>query len=624
MKKSVSLLLALNIMLIMLSCCKKIDVSQKKLFDSVDFSQYKDTDDIPSWKGEKLKLIKWTCAGSANASYPRTFPLKDDPISKEIERVTGVSFDIDKSFDNGGSSYDSVIGKVLASNTFPHIGEGIPGIKDLVENNILWNIEPYLEKYAPTVYKLFGNANGTWYKDLWEDQKKTYGGVYEISFGSDARGLYDLAKNGYYELTDQQLDSELGYGDSSYPFCYVRSDILKKLYPQAHSIDELKEIYEKNGKFTEEEIFDVPINSPEDFKNMLYAIKDLNLSENGKPVYATFTHVGSDNWPVFCQFGPMFGFGANNTAFNYFCYYDKNSNTIKPTYKEPWFKDLLKTYQKLILDGVASEDALIDTNAIFGEKIKNGLYAVGYGSYIKSEYTGSKAMRKVYGKYKINDKDYIYSTFDYTSYNKLTFFKSMSECELIQVLNMLEYLASDAGQKMSYWGTREMGLYTEEADGTLKYKDETIRNEMCNPNFYGYENIEKLGLHTYSWPGSLKVIASKYRPNLSYVGNGQTWNSAFDAVFIEKLHLTKCKPPLIFSSEAQSAVPNLKFFWDSRKGFEDELLKVFAAKNDAEFEKQYRKVLNYAETHGLTDETFAAFNKFYKEDFNKEYEENIK
>lgn len=623
--KKIALLLVLIMTIGLFSGCKDSDKTSMENFTAVDYSQYKDTDDIPDWTGGKLNLVKWACAGATNAGYTKTYQLKDDPISKEIERVTGVTFDLDESFDNGGNSYDSVIAKLIASNSLPDVGEGVPGIKDLVESNLLWDIEPYLEKYAPTVYRLFGGgAEGTWYKDLWNNQKATYGGVYELSFGGDTRGLRDLAESGAYNLTDEQIDSEIGYGDSAYPFCYVRSDVLKKLYPQAHTIDELKAIYEKNGKFTEQEIFDVPLNSPQDFINMLYAIKDLNLTENGEPVYATFTHVGSDNWPVLCQFAPMFGIGANNPAFNYFCYYDKNDNTIKPTYKEPWFKDLLKTYQKMIIDGVASEEALIDTNTVFKEKINKGLYVVGYGSSKSKSTDNANSMRKVYGKYKINSDDYVYNSFDYTSYNKLTFFKSMTESELIQVLNMLEYLASDVGQKMSYWGTRAMGLYDEDANGNLRYKDSTIKNEMCDSNTYGFDNIGKLGLYTYSWPGSFKVIASKYRPKLFYVNEDVTWNTAFDAATIETLKVTKCKPPIIYSTEAQAAVPGAKTFWDSRNGFEDALVKVFATKNDAEFEKQYKAVLDYADTHGLTNETFEQFNKYYKETYNKDYMQNIK
>lgn len=74
---------------------------------------------------------------------------------------------------------------------------------------------------------------------------------------------------------------------------WVRDDILKQLFPGAHTRNELDDIYLKNGKFTKEELLDVPINSKEDFIKMLYDIKKLGIKEGGKAVVPFFLNDGS-------------------------------------------------------------------------------------------------------------------------------------------------------------------------------------------------------------------------------------------------------------------------------------------------------------------------------------------
>jgi len=630
MKKIVSCLLAASMSLALISCSKKDGNEEINLdIETVDFSQYKDSEDIPAWEGEKLSLIKWGQASNTASKVSKTEIVTDDPVSKELERITGITYSADESFDNNGNSYDAVIAKLIAADDFPHIAEGIPDATQLVKGDYLWNIEPYLKKYAPTLYKLFGAESKTLYGDFWKYQMDTYGGIYELPIGYISRGLEDMRdKDGTVDLTDQQLRAILNKDISYYPYFYMRDDILKQLYPQAHTVAELKEIYEKNGEFTAEEILDVPINSTEEFIDLLYRIKDLGLKDGDAEVYPTFTHVGADNWPVLVQLGGMFGYatavpGENP---NYFSYYDMTDDTIKPTFKQEWFKDILKTYNKLIRDEVASPEALIDTNQLFKEKLNNGRYIVCYGSYYPSEsaLAGKYAYRKVYCNFpSVDESKFLYNDYDYTKNHKITFFKSsLDEKQLVQVLRMIEFVASDVGQKLMYWGPKSAGYYTEHEDGTLTYNDEDVKNQMLKPSQYGKDKIMKMGLGygtVSAWPGKIYINTTKYDPKAMYAAEMETWSSAYDAARIKKQILTPSVAPNIYDSKALEKLPEVQRFWNARNGFEDALLKVFAASDDKEFEELYNKMIKYADDNGLTDEAYEQYTELYKNELNKSY-----
>lgn len=590
---------------------------------SIDFTQYKESEDIPDWGGAELSLTKWEQAANPNSGTNKTVIVKDDPITKEIKRITGITYDADESFDNGGGSYDAVVAKIIASGHFPHIAEGVPDPSNFIKEGYLWELSEYIEKYAPIYYKTFGPSSKTLYGDLWKLQMEQYGGIYELAVGSE-KSLYDMRdKDGTLDMTDEEIAAVAGMGNPAYPFVYIRDDVLKMLYPQSHTVAELKEIFKNKGSFTKEEIFDVPIESPDDFVKMLYRIRDMKLNDGNGETYPIYTHTGADNWPVLVHLGAMFQYSVSpfEANVNYFSYYDMNDDTIKPTFKQQWFKNILKLHNKLIRDGVAPQEALIDTNNIFKEKLNNGRYIVTYGQNCptEAELNGKYAYRKVFAKYKTNDKDFLFNAWDYTSWNRLTFFKeSLSKEQLIQTLRMIDFMLSDAGQKLVNWGPKSLGLFTEDENGRRLFKDEKIKNEILYSAEYGKDTITPLGL-TPTWPTRIEFKSGKYSPSASYVNEIKTWERAFNAVHIERFKYIPSKVPSIFDPTVLAKMQNFKRFWDVRNGYEDSLLKIFAAESDEQFEVLYNNMVNYAEKNGLTDETYKEYTEFYKNDYNKAY-----
>ncbi len=603
-------ILAVVMMMGVVSSCKKEEQKQENVAvnaePTINFNQYKNSEEIPDWTGNKLKLTVWSTANGTNASDTGKVS-EMDLVGKEYERVTGVSFDKDLSFDNAGGSFDARVAKIIASNEYPDAAFSIPDLTGLIQKGVLWRLDELVEEYAPTVYKLFGPDSHV-YGAEWKRQMEEYGGVYSVSLSATEKGLRNMVNlDKSYDLTQEQIDLVSGVGSSPYGYFYMREDVLKKIYPEAHSREELMEIYEKNGKFTEEEIFDVPIESPEQFIEMLYKVKDI-IKESGEiNTYAFYTHSGSDNWPLLTQFASVMGYNAN-----YFSYWDKEDKTIKYTFKEDWFKEVLRTYSKLIQDGVASQEALIDTSTQFKEKLNTGKYIISL-PVNNPKSTDEHKYRKVYVRYPYNqDKFPEFGNAEATLVRWSFFNKNLDENDIIQCVKMLEFSASDPGQKLTYWGPASAGLYEEDENGNLQFINEDLKTDYLSG---GKDNIRK---YLYGWPGIPGVSATKYHPKMYYPDN-KKWSGAFNAALYHKSNVLLGLAPNIYENAVIGVIEGANSFWSARNGFESLLLKVFASANDNEFENNYKEMLVYAEKYGLTDEVLEEFNTFYKEDYNKEY-----
>ena len=620
MKKQISALLALVLSVSALAGCgqkKKATQAVGEENLAVNFGDYKDSEDIPSWVGEKITVNVWQDVNAPSA-YVRLNKSKDDVVTPEYERITGVIFDPDNSFDNGGNSYDAKITQLIAAGDYPAMAYSLPELSELVKTDALYDLSGYIEKYCPNIMKYFGPD--TVYGSIWKEQKEKYGGLYALCIGENPMSIKAMVKeDGAYDLTDEQIAGIYGPGETPHGYIYVRDDILKMVYPEAHTYDELAAIYEKNGKFTEEEIFDVPFNTPQDLIDFMYKVDKLDVPDDGKgPVYTTFTHNGTDNWMACTQMLPMFGYDGD-----YFDYFDLETRELKYTFKEPWFKDVLKTYNKLIRDGVAASEALIDTKQNFDEKYNNARYLISPYRYPPSgNDTNELKYRKVYMKFENGWDKALVNGISHDGLKKISFFKKgIDENGVIQVLRAIDFSVSAPGQKLTYWGPKSAGLYTEDENGNLQYKDEKLKNQLLDWNTYGRDLIEKYGLREGPWPCRPVVQPSMYHPKAFYATSG-TWESAYNAAYVDPIEYPTYGLADFYNAEYTAQLPGAKKFWQARQAFEDALSQVFAAADDAQFEERYTAMLELAERNGLTDETLKEYSKIFTE-ANKLYEGNI-
>jgi len=620
LKKIISILMLAVLVLSVFTGCKKEETSSgeglsgkiNELAWTVDRVV-----DMPDWTGKKMKLVQWFAQGTASP-YIGKQPT-DTTIPDEFKRITGISWDAEKSFDNSGMSPDAKIAKLVATNEWPDVGYNIEVslIERLAQSGYIWDLTELIPKYMPNYMKVIE----------YNERSKAQYATKEI----DGKHWYIPKVNDYGVSHATDPD----YSDEKYSVIFteentrasiqVRDDILRMIYPEAHTREELEQIYVEKGEFTYEELTDVTIDSLEEFDEFLRKINDLNITQDGRKVFAFYTHNGTDNWDILRTLTSVLNGGIPTHANDYFAYFDREEGKLVRTIDQSWFKESMRTWAKLIADGVASQEALIDTKATFDQKKNNGEYAVLYGSASAP----GKAVLKAGGKDYLYRPVFInikpnYDKFIKRNTNEKFFgerfvvFKTgqlKTEEDVEQILRYFDFFYTPIACKLLYWGPEDSGIYTENEDGTLKYLDELLEQDRV----YGGTNKRAQYYGLTTWPDicNWAAGAGAYNPKLHY---GEL-EERLPGQYTKKFRGSEIEKAPSYPAMAKSHdiynwcadVDGIQTFWDARQSSEDAFKKVFTAKNDEEFERLYKNLVDTVTKNGLDEKTMEDWNKAYKE-----------
>ena len=210
-----------------------------------------DTSYLPDWDGETLEITVWHASGTDALSGEIA---ENDIVYKEFERVTGVKFNVEDSFGNGGNNIDAKLPMVIGSGDLPNMILGYDIGKqtsELFENGYLADLTDYyvngdldqvtkwlpMDKTDTFVYKNARTENGEYYliPQLISNNKLTQvwssANYYpDEAYDNEYHNTYGVSPTGPTGLT------------GSHTF-WVRDDILKELKPDALTWDELANIY---------------------------------------------------------------------------------------------------------------------------------------------------------------------------------------------------------------------------------------------------------------------------------------------------------------------------------------------------------------------------------------------
>lgn len=597
-----------------------------------------DSSELPDWTGKQLKLKVWYSHGTGDAQRNTS---DKDVVTPEIKRVTGVELDKDASFDNGGQTIDVKLGMLNAGSDWPDIAfvneAGMGSMKDLFAAGIAYDLTDALKQYAPNLSKKIPFDKFPEVLNF-VTNKQQDGKIYAFptGLGASERSLKILNPDFVNPNAQDGLDGA--------PTLLIRDDILKMLYPNAKTEDEIEKLYMEKGSFTKEDLYDVPLKSQDDVVKLLYDIQNLiktkNLKENGKPLEVTFGFGGQDNWFAFAGLLPALN--RIPTQNNYFTYYDKEAGSIQFMFQQGYFKDTAKLFNKLVRDGIMDKNSLLENNASHLEKLNNGQYAVAYTQW--PDETVLKAAGKTF-RYRalwidseINTKKYLAPLSPINcSIGVVVFKDKVAQEDLPQVVRYLDYLMSDVGEKMYTWGPKSAGLF-DEVNGKRVFKDKDLEEAMVfgkdNGKALSYnltnQRIGSLGTYgnawpyyaTYMWGGSNLSPVYAYEKvrnaadGKNFFNPGNLPNNAYN-----DLGQNVAKDHQIWSYFG--AIPSVDKFWKGRDAFEKALVKTLAAKDDAQFEQLYKSFSDIAAANGATPETLKEIDDFFK-NANKDYLDSLK
>ena len=596
-----------------------------------------DTSELPDWTGETLEINVWV-AGGTQAIFGT---ISDTNVTfKELERVTGVKFNVEDSYGNGGDSIDAKLPKIIAGGDLPNLIYGWnidTQMAELFENGYLVDLTDYYNNGdLDQVLELYPIEE---FKDnLWVRLNTEDGKAYQIPSGAVATyydwtgyspDCYDAE---YYRTWNGVPSNSAGINYAS--AMYIRDDILQKLYPDAYSADELIDIYMEKGEFTYEQIFDIPLKSEEDVLEMFRDIKELldtgdYKDLNGKPMEVTYgPNSDTDNWDWMQALPHLISDFAQATA--YFSYTDMNAKSedevVKWAFNSEKYIEFYKLINTMVNEDIISKNSLVDNKTTFDEKYNACHYAVLYGgtrpthpSKLATDETWS--YRPVWVEMK--------SDLSFQVHNGLgtvntwgIFEDTLSDNQIDQLIHAINYLYSDVGVKNFLWGPKSAGLFTEDANGNRTFTTEALKHNMLYREDNG-ENLKyglintRVGQLTYAHlpiPSDMRFQTPELlnAPNKERV-EGDAWNMYCPGVFEDYANSLVSKMPNVNTIYGTGKnIEGCAEFWTARAGFEAQMKRMLAATPE-NFEKEMQELFDYAEENGLTDETLKEYNDYFVE-----------
>lgn len=542
----------------------------------------------------KVELTVWNTQGTDYVYND----LDEDIPGDWLEEKTGVS--VQNIYGNDGGQWDSKLTKLVAGDNLPDIiwcesGQGPSHFATLKKLGKLSSLtEDMVKKYAPNIWKRTPSH-------AWEEFKAEDGTLIGIPFKFDEGDLETV----FYDYTDEELknlkDIAVAPASGVVTMLSVRDDILKQIYPEAKSYDELMALVEETGEPIGDELFDVPIHTTEEFIDFMYKIKDLNLKEDGKTVYAFgYAGDGNDNWEAICYLGNMMYGGGNH---EYTAHWNNATKKIEVPLATDFVKQMAKTQNQMVLDKVIDPESLAHTNAQFTGKIFNGQYAIcaatRAGNYAKvndqlKESGKNFSYRPLYIDIPAKEgyeRNKVVRNFN----SAFCILNTLSEEEVIQVLKWADLQYTDEFMEIYNWGREEDALYTDNEDGTRTFNDDSFNQFFIESDSTALECRSSKGLggmanRFYVLPfDSTKWSHKVYNKVTKLV---PTATSAFgfknDSPYVTSV---MAAPPSSAYSSEFSGIDEVATYWAKRDEWETATKKAFAA-SEGQFDAKWNEMLN--------------------------------
>ena len=257
-------------------------------------------------------------------------------------------------------------------------------------------------------------------------------------------------------------DEEFVRRNNSYmPYSwYFRDDILKSIFPNAKTEQELRELYIKNGgNLSYEEVNDVPIYNLDDLYNYLAKVKELGVKVGNKDVIPAQMQLNSDPGSMMWSAFSLPGFYWQDLGDRLY-----NDDTLSYFAATPEWKEYIRWFNKAFNDKLLQTETFIQKDDQRDAKVVNGEYAVYQGwlptndarSIAKQEERGY-GFRKValflgddltnnYQKY--NEKNYRLRE----TWGAIGITTALKEEHVPQILNWVDWNYSEEANVLRAWG----------------------------------------------------------------------------------------------------------------------------------------------------------------------------
>ena len=567
----------------------------------------------------ELAIELWNTQGS---DFTPGADLPENVVADWLYEKTKVK--IESIYGNDGGQWDTKLSRLVAGDNMPAIvacgsGQGPAHFAKLAENDLIYEItDEMLEKYAPNYLKRVPKD----VIDMLRIDGKLYGLPYHQSSTAETNPSMD-------EETLLNVDTYIrGISSDEHFAFYIRDDVLKKIFPETYSFDEIYEVALK-GEPCADMCFDIPITTKEEYIDFMYKIKELGLTtEGGDPVYA-YGYSGGDNWEALNYIaGDMMGF---SNQYYTSAWRDDTQEMVIPLVEDVCYEGALEQ-NRMLRDKVFDPESLVNTPESYTEKVLSGQYAIFAGDFVSGGVEGVNAQLEQAGK------DYRYRPFNVnipnlpeyqpgkplTKWTKsLCFTKVNTEEELIQLLNWVNVTSSDEFDEIYWWGPKEAGLYTEE-NGVRKYTDDRFNQRFIDGKVAALDNKDTKGIGIEAvecgawYVNPVNQKQTKYAPQIYNKTFTLPAYTAMKKVKADSPHaVTNIFPPIYVWDSCYADIPEVVEFWAKREKWENAFKIAFTATSDEDFSKKWQEAKDTLATIVDVDVMVEKMNEVAKQELAK-------
>ena len=207
--------------------------------------------------GEKMDISVWVTQGS---DYVPPATAKENVVENWLIEKTNVQ--VTNAFGNGGGQWEAMLARLVASDSFPELvacggGQGPAHFAKIADADMIWELTPeMLQKYAPNIWEKVPEY-------MWE-KIKVDGKIYGIPYN------FPVDRDVDPELSDEMIEKfGAAVPTNVGTYLWIRDDILKMLYPEAMSYEEIEKLIDEKGRPVGDEVYDVKIETTEDFVKLM-------------------------------------------------------------------------------------------------------------------------------------------------------------------------------------------------------------------------------------------------------------------------------------------------------------------------------------------------------------------
>ncbi|MBR6728545.1 MAG: extracellular solute-binding protein [Clostridia bacterium] len=543
---------------------------------------------------EDIKLTVWNTQGVEYIYKEMSENIPEDWLYEK----TGVK--VENIYGNDGGQWDSKLTKLVAGDNLPDIvwcqsAQGPTHFNKLDQlGKVRLLDEEMLKTYAPNIWEKTPSF-------VWEQFKNADGKIIGIPYQLSYSYIDEICPEYTEEEKNVLLNSKVVPTARLKTNLSIRDDVLKQIYPEAKTYDELVALLDEKGEPIGDEIVDVPIHTTEEFIEFMYKIRDLGLVENGKKVYAFgYAGDGNDNWEALVYLGNMmYGSGGHE----YTGHWNTETNEVEVPLATDHVRQMAKTQNQMILDKVIDPESLAHTGAQFIAKVLQGGYvicsATRAGDYntinnqLKAEGYNFK-YRPLYIDIPAPD-GYAPTKVDNAFSSSFTLLDSLTEEEAIRVLKWADLQYTEEYMEVLNWGRPEDGLYTVQEDGTRLFVDDAFNKYFIGNDSSALDVADSKGLGNIA--GRLTItpmVYSKWTPNVynKEVSYAPTANSGFKfAADSPYVTCVETVPPSTVRSAVFADIEEVVEFWAKREEWEIAIKKAIAAAS-GQFENKWNEMLD--------------------------------